>query len=148
MKIHPHPGAYDAVILLIEDNDADARLVSETMHSSKIANKLFRVTNGEQALDYLHQRAEYSDALFPDLILLDLNMPRMDGREFLEEIKKEPALSNIPLVVLTTSNDDIDINHSYANLANCFISKPLDFSKFMEVVQAIEHFWLKVAKTP
>lgn len=148
MKIQAPPNPRDAVILLIEDNDADTRLVIEGMKESKIANTLVRVADGVQALDYLYCRGDYKEAVQPDLILLDLNMPKMDGREFLEKIKDDSKLSNIPLVVLTTSNDEVDINHSYKNLANCFINKPLDFSKFVDVVQSIEHFWLKIAKIP
>jgi len=147
MKIHSPP-AHDAIILLIEDNEADARLVAEGLKESKIANRLVHVVDGDQALDYLHCRGDYAEAVQPDLIILDLNMPKMDGREFLEKIKDNLSFSDIPLVVLTTSNDELDIKHSYVNMANCFITKPLDFSKFVEVVQAIEHFWLKIAKIP
>lgn len=146
--MHSALEARDAIILLVEDNDADANLVLKSMGASKLDNTLMRVCSGIQALDYLYKRGEYADALTPDLILLDLNMPNMDGRELLEKIKGNPAFSSIPVIVLTTSNDHKDINHSYSNLANCFITKPVDFSKFIEVVQAIEYFWLRIAKLP
>jgi len=148
MIIQSPPSFHDAQILLIEDNDADARLVIESMKTGKLVNAVVRVNNGEQALDYLHKRGDYKDAVRPDLILLDLNMPRMDGREFMESIKDQPTFTNIPLVVLTTSNDNTDIESSYQNLANCYITKPIDFAKFVEVVQSIEKFWLQIAKIP
>ncbi len=136
------------VILLIEDNDGDARLVVEGLKSAKITNTLVRVHDGSEALDYLYSRGAYTDVLRPDLIILDLNMPKIDGREFLKRIKRDEELTNIPLVVLTTSQDEVDISQSYENLANCFISKPLDFTKFVEIVQSIEHFWFRVAHLP
>jgi chemotaxis family two-component system response regulator Rcp1 len=138
----------NAIILLIEDNNADTDLITESIGASKLGSKIVHVSDAVQGLDYLYKQGDYIDAITPDLILLDLSLPKMDGHEFLEKIKNNPAFSSIPLVVLTTSNDKEDINHSYGNLANCFITKPVDLSRFIEVIQAIEYFWLKIAKIP
>ena len=137
-----------AVILMVEDNDADARLAEEAFLDGKIHNHMYRVKDGIEAMAYLRNESPFSDAVRPDLILLDLNMPKMDGREVLTEIKKEPELSTIPVVVLTTSASDGDIIKSYNLQANCYITKPVDFNQFVEVIRSIESFWFTVVSLP
>jgi len=135
-------------ILLIEDNPADARLVVEVLKDSKIKNKIHVIEDGVTAMDYLHRDGEYEDSSRPDIILLDLNLPKKDGREVLKEIKEDPKLKCIPVVILTTSSTREDINQTYSNHANCFITKPVDFDQFLKVVQSIEDFWLTGVKLP
>ncbi len=135
-------------ILLVEDNAGDARLAKEALKESKIANNLSTVVDGEQALSYLKKTGDYRDAVTPDLILLDLNLPKVDGREVLEIIKKDENLRLIPVVILTTSKAEEDIVKSYKLHANCYITKPLDLDQFMKVVKAIEDFWLSIVKLP
>jgi len=137
-----------AVILLVEDNEGDARLAKEALRDGRVSNELHHVKDGVEAMQFLNKEGEFSDAPRPDLILLDLNMPRMDGREVLEEIHKDNNLSNIPVIVLTTSQSDIDIAKSYNLNANCFISKPVDFDQFVAVVRSIEHFWFTIVSLP
>ena len=135
-------------ILLVEDNPGDIRLTQEALKESRLQNTLHVVEDGEAALDYLHQRGRYRQALQPDLILLDLNLPALDGREVLKHIKQDEALSHIPVVVLTTSDAGDDILKSYRLYANCYITKPLDLDQFIRVVGAIEDFWLTIVKLP
>lgn len=135
-------------ILLVEDNPGDVRLTREALKEGKIKNNLFVTSNGVEALEFLKQEGEYTDAIRPDLILLDLNMPRMDGRELLEKIKQEPDLRRIPVVILTTSKSEEDIVKSYDLHANCYITKPVDLDQFISVVKSIEDFWLTVVKLP
>lgn len=135
-------------ILLIEDNPGDVRLTREALQEGKIINSLSVVGDGEQAMDFLHQRGNFAAAPRPDLILLDLNLPRKDGREVLAEIKADPALRHIPVVVLTTSRAEQDILQSYNLHANCYITKPVDFQQFISVVESIQNFWLTVVKLP
>jgi len=135
-------------ILLIEDNPADARLVVEVLKDSKIKNKMHVIEDGVTAMDYLHQEGKYKDCSRPDIILLDLNLPKKDGREVLKEIKEDPKLKCIPVVILTTSSTKEDINQTYSNHANCFITKPVDFDQFLKVVQSIEDFWLTGVRLP
>ena len=135
-------------ILLVEDSAADVRLTIEALKEAKVANRLNVVDDGVKAMDFLHQRNGYADAPRPDLILLDLNLPRMDGREVLAQIKADPALRRIPIVVLTTSSAHDDILKAYELHANCYITKPVDFRQFMVVVKAIEDFWLTIVKLP
>ncbi len=135
-------------ILLVEDSAADVRLTIEALKEAKVANRLSVVDDGVKAMDFLHQRDGYTDAPRPDLILLDLNLPRKDGREVLEEIKADPGLRRIPIVVLTTSSAHDDILRAYELHANCYITKPVDFRQFMVVVKAIEDFWLTIVKLP
>lgn len=135
-------------ILLVEDNPGDVRLTREAMKECKLLNNLHTVKDGEEALDFLFQRGAYKDAPRPDLILLDLNLPRRDGREVLGDIKKDDRFKRIPVVVLTSSNEERDVFQSYNLYANCYITKPIDMEKFMQVVQSIEHFWLSVVKLP
>lgn len=135
-------------ILLVEDNPGDIRLTQEAFKEGNLDTNLHAVTDGVKALDYLYNRGDYENAPRPDLILLDLNLPKKDGREVLEEIKSDPLLKTIPVIILTTSSSDFDINRCYDLLANCFITKPIDFDSFMDVILAIEDYWLKLASLP
>jgi CheY-like chemotaxis protein len=135
-------------ILLVEDEPGDVRLTVEALRSARVHNRIHTVEDGVEALDFLHRRPPYADAPRPDLILLDLNLPRKDGREVLAEIKADPALRTIPVVVLTTSRARDDVLRSYDLHANCFISKPMDLNEFNAVVKSIEDFWLTVARLP
>lgn len=135
-------------ILLVEDNPGDARLAEEALHESKILNNLHHVADGEEALDFLHKRGAYQDAPRPDLILLDLNLPRRDGREVLQEVKHHETLKVIPVVVFTISQEEEDILRSYGLHANCFITKPLDLEQFGRAVQAVANFWFTIVTLP
>lgn len=135
-------------ILLVEDSPSDANLTIRNFRESRIANHLHWVEDGETAMAYLQQKEEYSDVLRPDLVLLDLNLPGMDGREVLEAIKTDPQLKLIPVVILTTSTDEADILHSYQLSANCYITKPVDIQQFIQVIHLINEFWLAVVKLP
>ena len=137
-----------AIILLVEDNEGDARLAAEALKDGKISNQLHHVKDGVEAMQFLKKEADFKDAPRPDVILLDLNMPRMDGREVLSELSKFPELVNIPVIVLTTSESESDIIKSYDLNANCYISKPVDFDQFVRVVQSIEHFWFSIVSLP
>jgi two-component system, chemotaxis family, response regulator Rcp1 len=136
------------VILLVEDNPGDARLTREGLASSKVRNQLHVTRDGDEALAFLRRRGAFADAPMPDLILLDLNLPRRDGREVLEEIKKDPALMHIPVVILTSSQAEEDILRTYRLHANCFITKPVDLEQLTRVVQGIEQFWFTLVKLP
>jgi two-component system, chemotaxis family, response regulator Rcp1 len=135
-------------ILLVEDNPGDARLAVEALKESKVHNNLHHVADGVEAMDFLHRRTKYSNVPPPDLILLDLNLPRKDGREVLEEIKEHPELRLVPVVILTTSAAERDLVRTYDLHANAYVIKPLDLDQFVEVVQAIENFWFMVVKLP
>jgi CheY-like chemotaxis protein len=135
-------------ILLVEDSPSDANLTIRSFNQAKIANNLHWITDGETAMDYLRQRGEYEDATRPDLILLDLNLPGMDGREILAEVKSDPDLKCIPVVILTTSADEEDVLRSYNLNANCYVTKPFDVQQFMQVVQLIGDFWLAAVRLP
>jgi len=135
-------------ILLVEDNPGDVRLTEEALKEGKVVNRVNVVQDGVEALAYLRKEGEYASAETPDLILLDLNLPKKDGREVLAEVKEDPDLRMIPVVVLTTSRDEQDILKSYDLHANCYITKPVDFEQFIGVVRAIEDFWLSVVKLP
>jgi len=135
-------------ILLIEDSPGDVRLTIEAFKDVKVANNISIVPDGVEAMDFLRQKGSYKDAIRPDIILLDLNLPRKDGREVLAEIKNDPKLKQIPVVVLTTSRSEQDILWAYDLHANCYITKPVDFKQFMTVVKSIEDFWLTVVKLP
>ena len=135
-------------ILLVEDSPGDVRLTEEAMIDSRVKNKLNVVMDGEEAMRYLKREGEYSDANIPDLILLDLNLPRKDGREVLKEIKQDPELKRIPVVILTTSRSEQDILKTYESHANCYISKPVDLEEFLRVVRSINDFWLSIVKLP
>lgn len=135
-------------ILMVEDNAADVLLTREALADAKLNNRLHVVEDGLRAMAFLRRQPPYQDAPRPDLILLDLNMPRMDGREVLVEIKGDDDLCTIPVVVLTTSKADEDILRAYRAHANCFIRKPVDFAKFADVVRVIENFWFTVVTLP
>jgi CheY-like chemotaxis protein len=135
-------------ILLVEDSPGDVRLTIEALADAKISNKISVASDGIEALRFLRREGEFKDAARPGLILLDLNMPRMDGREFLEIIKNDDEYRNIPVVVLTTSQADSDILKSYNLRANCYITKPVDLDQFLVVVQSIQEFWLSIVKLP
>jgi two-component system, chemotaxis family, response regulator Rcp1 len=135
-------------ILLVEDSPSDAKLTMEALEAGKVANQLNHVEDGVEAMEYLRQKGKYAKAARPDLIMLDLNLPRKDGREVLAEIKNDPDLKLIPIIVLTTSRSDKDILESYKLNANCYITKPVDFSHFIDVVKSIEQFWLSVVTLP
>ena len=135
-------------ILLVEDNPGDARLAQEALKEAKVANELFWVDDGVKAMEFLRRQGEYETVPRPDVILLDLNLPRMDGREVLAEIKSEESLKKIPVVVLTVSEAEEDILKSYNLHANCYITKPLDLDRFMQVVKQIEDFWLTIVRLP
>jgi chemotaxis family two-component system response regulator Rcp1 len=132
----------------VEDNPGDVRLTIEALNEAKVLNTLATVADGVEALAYLNQQGKYAGAPRPDLILLDLNLPKKDGREVLSEIKKHPALKRIPVVILTTSKAEADIVKTYDLHANCYITKPVDLEQFMVVVKSIEGFWLSVVKFP
>jgi chemotaxis family two-component system response regulator Rcp1 len=135
-------------ILLVEDSPSDAALTIEALKVGKVANRLTHVEDGVEAMDFLRQKGKYKEAVKPDLIMLDLNLPRKDGREVLAEIKNDKELKIIPIIVLTTSHSDKDILQSYQLNANCYITKPVDFAHFIDVVKSIEQFWLTVVTLP
>ena len=135
-------------ILLVEDNPGDARLTREAFADAIVSNNLSVVGDGEQAMAFLRRQGGYADAPRPDLILLDLNLPRKSGREVLEDVKNDPALLSIPIVVMTTSEAEGDILNSYYHHANAYVTKPVDLDRFIDVVSKIEGFWLTVAKLP
>ena len=135
-------------ILLVEDNEADVRLTREGIKEAKINNNLNVVYDGEEALEYLHRKGKYANATEPDLVLLDLNLPKKDGREVLQEIKSDERLKRIPVVVLTTSQAEQDILKSYNLHANCYVTKPIDLEQFIDVVKSIESFWFSIVKLP
>ena len=135
-------------ILLVEDSPSDTDLTIEALQAGDIPCNLSHVEDGVEAIEFLNRKNSYAGAPRPDLILLDLNLPRKDGREVLAELKLDPDLRTIPVVVLTTSKDDRDISQAYQLQANCYIAKPVDFEQFVSVLRAIEHFWLEVAALP
>ena len=135
-------------ILMVEDNPGDVRLTKEALKDNKIKNNLHVCVDGEEALDFLFRRGKFEGAVRPDLILLDLNLPKLDGRDILKAIKNEPELRRIPVVVLTSSEAEEDIARSYDLYANSYITKPVDFDQFFQVVKTIEEFWLTVVKLP
>ena len=135
-------------ILLIEDSPSDANLTMQSLQQAKITNRLHWVEEGEAAMDFLYQRGEYINAPRPDLIVLDLNLPGMDGREILADVKADPDLRRIPVVVLTTSSNEEDVLRSYDLNANCYVTKPFNVQQFIQVVQLISDFWLTAVKLP
>jgi len=135
-------------ILLVEDNPGDARLTREAFKDGRLLNNLSVVGDGVEALAYLRQQGQYRNSTRPDLILLDLNLPKKDGREVLEEIKADEHLKRIPVVVLTTSSAQEDVARAYGSHANCYITKPVDLDQFLRVAQSIESFWLSLVKLP
>jgi len=135
-------------ILLVEDNPGDVDLTREGFAEGKVRNNLSVVSNGEEALAFLRRQAPYADAVRPDVILLDLNLPVKDGRETLQEIKTDDNLKRIPVVVLTISKKEEDILRSYKLHANCYITKPLTFERFIEIVKSIQEFWFTIVTLP
>ncbi len=135
-------------ILLVEDNQGDVDLAREALETNKMCNDLHVVDNGEEAMAFLRREGKYAGVPRPDLILLDLNLPKKDGREVLAEIKADEDLKRIPVVVLTMSQDDEDILKSYSLHANCYIAKPIDLNQFFKVVQSIQDFWLGIVVLP
>ena len=140
------PQAID--ILLVEDNPGDVRLTMEALKEGKVHNRLSVASDGVEALAFLRQQGRYSDAPRPDVILLDLNLPKKDGREVLAEIKTDESLCRIPVVILTTSKAEEDILRSYELHANCYVTKPVDLEQFMTVVKSIEDFWFSIVRLP
>ena len=135
-------------ILLVEDNPGDVRLTMEALREAKVCNRIHTVYDGMQALDFLNRDGSYIDVPSPDLILLDLNLPKKDGREVLASIKANQKIKHIPVVVLTTSKSEEDIVKSYELQASCYVTKPVDLDQFLEVVKSIGDFWLAVVKLP
>ncbi|HCJ66141.1 MAG TPA: response regulator [Elusimicrobia bacterium] len=135
-------------ILLVEDNPADVRLTKEALRDSKVKNKLYVVESGVEAIDFLRHKGKYTKAVHPDLILLDLNLPKKSGREVLKEIKEDEDLKSIPVVILTISQAEEDILGTYHSHANCYIAKPIGFDQFIKVVKSIENFWFTIVKLP
>jgi CheY-like chemotaxis protein len=135
-------------ILLVEDNPGDARLTIEAFRDAKVQNDIQVVPDGVEAMSYLRREDKYRDAARPDIILLDLNLPRKDGRQVLEEIKSDQHLRRIPVAVLTTSRAEMDILLSYDLHANCYINKPVDLDEFIRVVRSLENFWLTIVELP
>jgi two-component system, chemotaxis family, response regulator Rcp1 len=135
-------------ILLVEDSPSDAKLTLKALTLAKVANQVHHVEDGVAAMDFLKRQGPLSGSPRPDLVLLDLNLPRKDGRQVLLEMKTDPDLASIPVVVLTTSKAEEDILRSYKLHANCYITKPVNFERFLEVIQSIEDFWLSVVVLP
>ena len=133
-------------ILLVEDNPGDVRLTKEALKDAKVRNNLHVAMDGVEALAFLRKQGKFGAAVRPDLILLDLNLPRKNGREVLEEVKKDPALQHIPIVILTTSQAEQDVLESYRLWANAYVTKPVDLDQFLKVVGSIEEFWLEIVK--
>jgi two-component system, chemotaxis family, response regulator Rcp1 len=135
-------------ILLVEDNPGDILLTLEAFKEVKLKNSIVVARDGEEALSVLRKEGQYSDAVTPDIILLDINLPKVDGKEVLAAIKNDDHLKTIPVVMLTTSDSEKDIAESYINHANCYITKPVDFAKFIEVIKVLENFWITIVQLP
>ena len=135
-------------ILLVEDNPGDVRLAQEALKTSKVRNNLFVVEDGVEAMAFLRKGGKYADMPRPDLILLDLNLPRKSGREVLAEVKADPVLKTIPVVILTVSRAEEDVCRAYQLHANCYVTKPLDFEQFLKITRTIEEFWLTIVRLP
>jgi len=143
-QVHTRP----IEILLVDDNPADVRLAKEAMKDAKVWNRIYEAYDGDQAMAFLNKQDDYSDAPTPDLVILDLNMPRKDGREVLAEMRADERFTHIPVVILTTSAAEEDVMKSYGLHANCYVVKPFDLHSFIEVVKAIEEFWLCMVMLP
>ena len=142
------PATLPIQILLVEDSPGDVRLTQEVLRDARIANDLHVVGDGEEAMAFLRQEGEFADRPRPDLVLLDLNLPRKDGREVLSDIQSDPDLQSVPVIVLTTSGAEQDILRSYQLSANAYITKPIDLGEFVAVVRSIETFWLSIVRLP
>ena len=147
-SITPESYARPIEILLVDDDDDDVRLTKKSLENDRIANHVHRVEDGVEAMSYLRREGSFSDAVQPDLILLDLNMPRMDGRDVLREIKNDEALKQIPVIILTTSEDEKDVLESYQHRANSYITKPADLAQFRQVLTTLGDYWFCVVKFP
>lgn len=134
--------------LLVEDNPGDVELIRLALKQDGILNRIAVVEDGEQAIQYLQRTGKFKDASRPDMILLDLNLPRVDGREVLEEIKSDPELKQIPVIILTTSSAEQDVRHAYSHHANCYVTKPAEVDEFLRKIREIETFWLKSVQLP
>jgi chemotaxis family two-component system response regulator Rcp1 len=141
-------GVREVHILLVEDNPGDVRLTLEALRDGRISNQVSVAHDGEEALDFLRRRGEHAGAERPDLVLLDLNLPKKDGREVLQEVKADPELHRIPVIVLTTSSADEDVLLSYNLYANCYIKKPIEYDEFMGAIRGLENFWTKIVRLP
>jgi len=135
-------------VLLVEDNRADARLITEVFKDEKIMVDLDIVRDGEEAMSFLHREGEYENAPCPDLIILDLNLPRKDGREVLSELKGDARLNSIPVVILTTSQSEEDILRSYKLQASCYVTKPIDLDQFTKIIKSLDEFWFSAVRFP
>ncbi len=135
-------------VLLVEDDPGDVLMTREAFADNKVANRLAVVSDGVSAMEYLRREGQYADAPMPDLVLLDLNLPRMDGREVLQALKEDPVLRRIPVVVLTTSESEEDVLASYSLHANAYVTKPVDFDRFIDVVRQIDEFFVSVVRLP
>ncbi|WP_290795104.1 response regulator [Flavihumibacter sp. UBA7668] len=135
-------------ILLVEDNEGDILLTREALHEVENIRKISIVKDGKEALNFLFKTGKYTEVESPDLVLLDINLPKIDGKEVLQKIKQDETLCSLPVIILTTSSSDKDIFDSYSNHANCFITKPVDYSSFIKVVKTMESFWMKTAQLP
>jgi two-component system, chemotaxis family, response regulator Rcp1 len=148
-KLRVRASSTEAIdILMVEDNPRDVRLAQEALKDSKIKNNLYHVADGVSAMRFLYRQDEYANAPHPDLVLLDLNLPRKDGREVLEEIKEDPKLRLIPVVVMTSSEAERDLVRTYGLHANAYVVKPIDLEQFVDVVRGIKDFWLTIVKLP
>ena len=135
-------------ILLVEDNPGDVGLVQEAFKEGRLRNRLWVAEDGEEALEFLRHQGKHANAPVPDLVLLDLNLPKKDGREVLDDIKSDPVLRQIPIIVLTTSNSEADVHRAYSLHANCYLTKPVEMDDFLDKVRAIEDFWLTLVRLP
>jgi CheY-like chemotaxis protein len=146
--MNQNPNGRPVEILLVEDNPGDVRLTREALKEAKVRNSLSVAGDGVEAMAFLRREGSYATAPRPDIVLLDLNLPKKDGREVLAEVKADPDLRRIPVVILTTSKAEEDILKTYDLHANCFVTKPVDFDQFIKVIQSIEGFWLTIVQLP
>lgn len=135
-------------ILLVEDNEGDIELTKEALDESKIKNSMSVVRDGWEAIQYLEKKEGYEDVVAPNLVLLDINLPKLNGHKVLKHIKNHPDLKQIPVIMLTTSSDESDVIKSYENYSNCYITKPVEINRFLEVIASIEHFWISIVQLP
>lgn len=136
------------IILLVEDNEGDVLLTTQALESCKIVNTLKVVNDGEEAIDFIYKKENFSNETTPDLILLDVNLPKKNGHEVLEKIKNDDKYKHIPVVMLTTSSSVVDVKKAYSNYANCYITKPVEPQDFIDAVAEIENFWINIVKLP